>query len=123
MPSEAMRWKLKAGTLHTLQGAVLGVGLLVLVTLVSLTTRHLSDQPTGPGIAVDPINSDYLVPLVRAGSEGGNAQLYVAETSFWSLLPQAWRSGAVWTLTWREAGATHSHVIPSDAIGLRTQFR
>ena len=123
MPSEAMRWKLKAGTLHTLQGAVLGFGLLVLVTLVSLTTRHLSDQPTGPGIAVDPINSDYLVPLVRAGSEGGNAQLYVAETSFWSLLPQAWRSGAVWTLTWREAGATHSHVIPSDAIGLRTQFR
>lgn len=122
MPSEAMRQQLRAARRLLAPAVILGLGLLVLIALVSATTHGLSDAPTGPGIARDPINSDYQVPLVRQRTEGDNVQLYVAETSFWSLLPQAWRSSAVWTLTVREAGKTHAYIIPSDTINLRTQF-
>jgi hypothetical protein len=76
------------------------LGLFFLIGVTQVLTAGWTDSPSGGWLSREALYLSYRIPVAETETaSGGDSHSYVARTSFWSLVPPAWRSGATWQLT------------------------
>jgi hypothetical protein len=95
------------GLLRSHLARACGLGLILFSALGATlwVTIGWSNQPPSLGVSREPIFADYAIPLVTDSSQRSYTTTYRAQTAFWRLLPETWRNGADWRLTFAGSAA------------------
>jgi hypothetical protein len=87
------------GWSYAWKACALSLATLGVLTITLFITMGWSEQPPSPGLSREPIFADYAVLVSTDGDAQGAMTPYRAQTTFWRLLPDAWKDAAEWRIS------------------------